>query len=644
MNRPNCMRLLKKFFVVSFALGAVSYYGLSDRAGGRVRAKVWGGPPLGFTGAPDEGTCVGCHYTFAEPNPPNSGGSVKLTGLPATYTPAQTYTVTVTVSHPTARRWGFETTPIDASGSSLKAGTLTLIDNVRTIKRDAGSRTYISHYAVESQPDSQDGTYPGRVDSCFWSFNWTAPNSSSGDITFYAVGNAANNQVSPEDDYIYATSVIVRAPNSAPVFASLSNRVLGVGDRVSFGVSAVDPEGSAVTFSASALANGTFDPVTRRFTFVPSADQIGMQQVIFTASDGKLETQRSVNLEVAPEDTSDLRGLAKTTGPSNYLDSSQASGINLTAEGEFGGSAKIVFNGLELASQTALTGEVGLTAQVPADELGSPGAYVVRVRLSNLKLTNARVLALASTINAQQAVTVDAASYNVSVAPGQIAALFGTNLIVGNLPSVAGTVPLPRSLQHASVYINGVQAPLFYAGAGQINLQVPYSTAPGAAQVVILRDDGIASYGLVQVVEIAPAVFTASSTGQGQAAVLNSDFSPNGDPGLNPQLKRTRRDDFIVIFGSGSGKGLVDFNTGQPIVIRDGDAATASPTFATAAAPMVTIGGKEATILFSGLAPGYVGLWQLNVKIPIDAPVGAAVELIVRYGGKNSSRVTIAVE
>jgi uncharacterized protein (TIGR03437 family) len=194
------------------------------------------------------------------------------------------------------------------------------------------------------------------------------------------------------------------------------------------------------------------------------------------------------------------------------------------------------------------------------------------------------------------------------------------------------------------VYINGVQAPLFYAGAGQINLQVPYSTAPGAAQVVILRDDGIASYGLVQVVEVAPAVFTASSTGQGQAAVLNSDFSPNGDPGINPQLKRARRDDFIVIFGSGSGKGLVDFNTGQPIIPRDGDAATASPTIATAAAPMVTIGGKEGTILFSGLAPGYVGLWQLNVKVPIDAPVGAAVELIVRYGGKNSSRVTIAVE
>jgi uncharacterized protein (TIGR03437 family) len=88
----------------------------------------------------------------------------------------------------------------------------------------------------------------------------------------------------------------------------------------------------------------------------------------------------------------------------------------------------------------------------------------------------------------------------------------------------------------------------------------------------------------------------------------------------------------------------VDFNTGQPIVIGDGDAATASPTIATAAAPVVTIGGKEATILFSGLAPGYVGLWQLNVKVPIDAPVGAAVELIVRYGGKNSSRVTIAVE
>jgi uncharacterized protein (TIGR03437 family) len=640
------MRRLKQFLVVMTMLGALGY-SLSST---KVEAKVFGGPPLGFTGAPGEGTCVGCHYTYGQPNPPNTGGSVQISGVPANYTPGQSYTVTVTVTHPTARRWGFEITPIIGEGGSAGTGTLTLIDTVRTIKREAnpaGSpRTYISHYTEDiNSPLAEDGTYPGKVGSNSWSFTWTAPTVSSGEITFYAVGNAANNQVSPEDDYIYATSLVTRAPNSAPVFATLANRIVGFGDRISFTVSATDPDGSALTYSASALNNSTFDPATHRFTFIPTAEQAGERQVTFTASDGSLQTTKTVTLMVQAEGSPSLTALDKPGTLPDYLDYARVSGLDLTAIGDFGAGAKLVFNGLELTTQAAISGAPGMVAQIPSAELLDPGAYVVRVRLANGTLTNARTLALVTAITPQAAAMVNSASYGASVAPGQLASLFGSDLIVGAEAGIAQTLPLPRSLRATSVYVDGVAAPLFYAGSGQINLQLPYATASGTASVVVLRDDGIAAQGTAQIANLAPAIFTLNSSGEGQAAALNGDFSPNGDATLGAQFKRVRKGEFIIIYASGTGRGLVNATTGQPIEVKDGVVASADPLIITSPiTPTVTIGGQAAMTAFSGLAPGFVGLWQLNIQVPATAPSGAAVELLITYGGQSSNRVKIAIE
>ena len=63
-----------------------------------------------------------------------------------------------------------------------------------------------------------------------------------------------------------------------------------------------------------------------------------------------------------------------------------------------------------------------------------------------------------------------------------------------------------------------------------------------------------------------------------------------------------------------------------------------------ACTPTATIGGVEARVLFSGMAPGYVGLWQINAEIPASVTPGPAVSLVVTAGGVTSSTVTIAVE
>jgi len=632
---------IRKFIALGLIAAAFGLFALSQQTTSGVHAKISPGPPLSFTGAPGEGVCTGCHYTFGQPNPPNSGGKVEITGLPAVYTPGQTYTVTVTVSHPTARAWGFELTAIDSSGTSSTVGSMTAVNATTTLKRDSTAsgqiRTYFSH-------NDEAGIAKGKMGSNSWAINWTAPAATVGDLTFYAAGNAANNQVTPEDDYIYTTSVVVKSssnPNRAPVFTPLPDRFLGVGDQISFTVLATDPDNQPVTITASALANSTFDATTKRFTFTPAANQLGVQQVTFTASDGQLQTQQPVTLQVLNETSQALTGWSKPSGLSPYLDSRNATMIELTAQGVFGASSTLLFNGLPLTTQAVSN---GLFAAIPASELGNAGAFVVRVKLGANTLTNARLLALASTVNPQTATTVDAASYAVTVAPGQIVALFGTDLVPGAGVAAANSLPLPRTLQGVTVYVNGVAAPLFFASDNQINYQMPYSTAPGAASIVILREDGIAAHGSVNIVPAAPALFSADASGRGQAAAQNSDFTRNGDPATTPQAKRARKGDFVILYGSGAGSQFINANNNQPIVIKDGEAAPGNPPAATATLPAVTIGGKNATVYFSGLAPGFVSLWQLNAQVPTDAPSGSAVEVIVNFGGRTANRLTIAVE
>jgi uncharacterized protein (TIGR03437 family) len=64
----------------------------------------------------------------------------------------------------------------------------------------------------------------------------------------------------------------------------------------------------------------------------------------------------------------------------------------------------------------------------------------------------------------------------------------------------------------------------------------------------------------------------------------------------------------------------------------------------TAGLPVVAIGGKKAEVAFSGLAPGFVSLWQLNVKVPTEAPSGAAVGVLINFGGGVSKTLTLAIE
>ncbi|HKQ74494.1 MAG TPA: S8 family serine peptidase, partial [Blastocatellia bacterium] len=244
--------------------------------------------------------------------------------------------------------------------------------------------------------------------------------------------------------------------------------------------------------------------------------------------------------------------------------------------------------------------------------------------------------------------TVDAASFVRAASPGQIVAAFGSGFPAGTQMSVhAPSTPLPTDLANVSVRVNGRFAPLFFVGAPgdgsfQINYQMPFETAAGTALVEVLRENRLVVSEYLATSATAPGVFTFNSTGQGQAVALNQDFTLNGPPGGNLGARPESRGRFIIAFANGQGRQLKDAMTGELLTLPSGFPATGI-LYLTSVNPTVTIGGVNAEVGFSGLAPGFVGLWQLNVKIPDNAPTGNAVPLVISLGDKTSGATTIAI-
>ena len=171
-----------------------------------------GGPILGFTGAPGEaftgdasctyGPGFGCHESFAANSPL---GTLTIEG-PSSYELGMTYLITVDVAQEGQARWGFQLTVLDEL--LQRAGTLasTDADESTQIQNTLPPRQYVAH--------SLAGTAPGQPNENSWSFQWTAPDTDVGPVTFYAAGNAANNDGASAGDYIYTTTATVPEPGS----------------------------------------------------------------------------------------------------------------------------------------------------------------------------------------------------------------------------------------------------------------------------------------------------------------------------------------------------------------------------------------------------------------------------------------------
>jgi len=262
---------------------------------------------------------------------------------------------------------------------------------------------------------------------------------------------------------------------------------------------------------------------------------------------------------------------------------------------------------------------------------GPPRAHETGVR----RIVVVPVMALlAPALFGQVAVTgvVNAASWATPLEPGSVIAIFGNQL--ANTTAVATGYPLPARLAGTSVNVNGVAAPLYFVSPGQINAQLPWVpeySMPPSASVVVAAPGGASPSFTVNQVFTAPGVFTADSSGCGQAAALN--ITPAGIVSVNSPSNSAQPGDYIAIFGSGFG---------QPVLpVADG---VASPVMNIGAPNGISLGaGSQPLVTYDGLAPSLAGVDQINLQMPAGAQEGCSVPLIVGGIGYESPAVTVSV-
>ena len=211
---------------------------------------------------------------------------------------------------------------------------------------------------------------------------------------------------------------------------------------------------------------------------------------------------------------------------------------------------------------------------------------------------------------------------NTTAAPGMILSVYGTQL-ANPVSQSATRLPLPLVLGGTSATVNGFSAPLYYASAGQINLQVPYEAGAGQAVLAINNNGQIASFPFI----VAPAA-----------------------PGLNSAVYDNQTGAPVTTAQAGGGQVLLLFVTGE------GDV---TPTLGTGATPSssitdptklphsrlpltLTIGGVTVTPLFAGIPSGLAGTTQIDFQIPATVPAGTQ-PIVVTVGGVAAPPINLNV-
>jgi uncharacterized protein (TIGR03437 family) len=224
-----------------------------------------------------------------------------------------------------------------------------------------------------------------------------------------------------------------------------------------------------------------------------------------------------------------------------------------------------------------------------------------------------------------------------------IMAAFGTGLATRT--EVATSLPLPTSLAGTSVKArdslgNERTASLFFVSPNQANYQIPPGMAFGRAIVTINSGDGTISTGSITIAPVAPGLFTATADGQGLAAAvalrIKNDGSQIYEPvaffdqsqnkfvplpiDLGPDLGSASDQVFLILFGTG---------------IRNRSALSTV---------IAQIGGENAEVLYAGAQGGFVGLDQMNVRLPRLLAGRGVVDIVMTVDGKTANTVSVNVK
>jgi len=234
------------------------------------------------------------------------------------------------------------------------------------------------------------------------------------------------------------------------------------------------------------------------------------------------------------------------------------------------------------------------------------------------------------TVTAQGVVHAASDQGGAWITPGGLITVYGVNL--SDRAGQNTGLPLPQQLNGTQVLLGNQPLPILYTSAGQLNVQVPYTVPVNTQyQLTVQHGNALSVPQQLVVAQAQPGIFTVNQQGTGQGAIMKSDGVTLAQPGTPASIGET-----VVIYCTGLGAVSPPVKEGLP-------APSTPPLSTTVNTVTVTIGGKAAQVAFSGLTPGYAGLYQVNAVVPTGIATGDTVPVVVTVAGQTSPAVTIAV-
>jgi uncharacterized protein (TIGR03437 family) len=232
-----------------------------------------------------------------------------------------------------------------------------------------------------------------------------------------------------------------------------------------------------------------------------------------------------------------------------------------------------------------------------------------RVRIVYESVTGTPTLTANSTVNA-------ASLSQGAIAPGMIVAISGANFATS--VQSASTMPLPTVLGNTSITFNGVAAPLFSVSASQIYAQAPFNLPAGVASIQVSQGSVLSAAQTVNVAAASPGIFIVDRAISAAAVLHAADYS------LVTSSSPARPGEYLLIYCTGLGA--------VGTSVASGAMAPSVPPDSTVQPPTVSIANLSANVTFAGLAPGFVGLYQINVQAPAGLPTGNQPVQTVTFG------------
>jgi uncharacterized protein (TIGR03437 family) len=313
----------------------------------------------------------------------------------------------------------------------------------------------------------------------------------------------------------------------------------------------------------------------------------------------------SISLTASPQTIAQSSGSTILTATVTSSSGSAPTGVvTFSSQGATLGSANLV-------ASTGLSSTATLT--VAGSQL-TAGSVAITANYGNVSASVTITVTSAGGALTIQGMT-NAASYQAIFSPGAIVAIFGTQLATSTVS--AGSVPLPTQLGGASVSVNGIPAPLYYASPGQLNVQIPYSVVANSIATLQVNSNGQSASTQFGIEGAAPGIF-ADSTG----ALVGY---PTATPGQT-----------IALYFTGGG--------------ADSPAAVTGSTPAPNTVPKpvqpvsISVGGVAVTTPFTYLGtPSWaIGITQVNFTVPANVAAGVQ-RVVVTVGGIPSAAANLTI-